>query len=64
MIKRELTQTRTGIVIGGHYIAPPPRPGEHAVEIQRVLLGERLPLGERIARLFESSKLIRRIIGH
>jgi hypothetical protein len=34
----KLVRTRTGIVIGGAYVPPPPRPSEDAERIQAALL--------------------------
>lgn len=47
------TVTRTGIVIGGHFIEPPPRPSADAEAIQRALLTERAARGEHVLDFIE-----------
>lgn len=47
------TVTRTGIVIGGHFIEPPPRPSADAEAIQRALLAERAARGEHVLDFIE-----------
>lgn len=47
------TVTRTGIVIGGHFIEPPPRPSADAEAIQHALLTERAARGEHVLDFIE-----------
>lgn len=47
------TITKTGIVIGGHFIEPPPRPSADAEAIQRALLTERAEHAEHVLDFIE-----------